>query len=348
MRLRRRRPGVRGSRGVLSASDRNFENLADPREWGKTYLRLLGQDLTVNQLNKVHISFENRMTPAEQQVIVAHLRELGLDETDQPDDVFAQRRHRLLEVSGYSPVDWMTASESPQKENLQEWSRRWKRDISLSGSDDGEDLRRAFSTSGVTIFSRESTDNNLLVCFTGAVNRMGLPTPNFLRCVPRSIGHIVFLRATKPPNYDDGVGLLGPTFLTAMDSLEEWLQSRDYPAVNTIGSSAGALPAVLAGVRLGARSVVAVGPSHPNRFSIKAPILGKWSFEKSLRLLASGSVPRVSVHYGDLAPQDVEPATRLAELFGEKPSAIPNSRHIFFHRLYELGTLGSFLEEHLL
>lgn len=306
----------------------------------RAYLRFLTSAQTLNQINKLHIRFDNRMTPREQQLIVAHqVKQIERGS-------FGKLQSGRLsgapgEISGDAAAPALDVPST--MELLHQWSLQWQADMAGDPDPGARSFFRSISTRGVSVYSSSRPSNSVLLCFTGRANRMGLPTPNLLRSIPASEGDVVLVRAASPPDYDRGIFGLGDRFLTALEALRTLVDGLGYSKINVLGSSAGALPAVLAAHYLGAENAIAMGPSEPGRVSLRSGFGPQWSYRKAVRKLSRRNPPNVAVFYGEQAPQDEAPARELAALVDGSVTAVPGAPHLFFDKFYQEGRLRDFI-----
>ena len=107
----------------------------------------------------------------------------------------------------------------------------------------------------------------LIVAFTGAAGRVGVPISYFLQMLRDDEFDAVVLRDPRQVHYTHGVRELGG-FLESMIQIKKFADANGFEQVLTFGNSLGGFPALRAGRLLGARRAFSIGgryPWHPGR-----------------------------------------------------------------------------------
>lgn len=230
------------------------------------YQRLGGRCRTRNQLNQVHIALENRMTPAE---LVALWRHYHGGQQSSPVRLAWARlvdktRDALL---GGHLLDRNGPDGAQNSLHLasQTWTAQLHQRLMLAGAHPVADFKRERLAQGAARYSngRPRAHKTLLLCFSGNAHRMMMPMAVFLQQLDPDAVDAVYLRTDKNQGYRLGIRGIADDLHTSIDRLPALCQAGDYARVATLGTSGGGLPAVLAALKLGAASVLAVGANHP-------------------------------------------------------------------------------------
>lgn len=229
----------------------------------RLYRRVSGRCHSVNQLNLLHITLENRMTPCELLRLHAETmaqRGWGHDWSFWPVKTLARkhRRHpRLLAFRGFR-------DERHHEHRL--WVNKLLPWFLKSGKPLPEPFERRCFLEGVSFYTAGGAraDKTLLVCFTGASGRPMLPLPVFLQHLDAQRTDLLLLRYPRGPGFRQGLRSLGDTLEASIDRLGVLMPTSDYRRVVALGTSGGGLPALLTATRLGFDAALCVGASHPD------------------------------------------------------------------------------------
>jgi hypothetical protein len=141
-----------------------------------------------------------------------------------------------------------------------------KLDASLTGIDlakfsDPQPFHRIPIASGATLYRGPGARRRLLIGFGGRGAWIGPPVPVFLQCIDATRWDVLILRDPQLCHFRNGVAGVGKTFAT----VTSWLapKAAKYNHVTCLGYSAGGLPAVWAGMALGADRVICVSAQRP-------------------------------------------------------------------------------------
>jgi hypothetical protein len=277
----------------------------------RLYKKRIGRCHTQNQVNRVHIAIENYMTPGE----VRYFRHaLDREPAESPSRVW---------------ITWLTAA-MPTK---------------IARSVEFE--RRALSKE-VTHYSADtpSADNKtLIIAFTGVAHRMMLPTPWLLDCLNPALYDVVLLRDFSRVAYAAGMRGLGGDFVTSLSNLQTHVDPRAYRTTIAFGTSAGAVPAILAAILLKLDKAIAISPQAFDRVTALLQRQGL-SGEPYASLLASRPQPFPKIFLVCAAEHadDVAAATSLQQRVPARVIRVRNcAGHVVLGWHHAQGTLPSFL-----
>jgi hypothetical protein len=311
------------------------------------YKRLARGCNSINQLNEIHVSFEKRITPLELTTLRSELTALARRGR------FTQKVNRLLKpaiknVWGNEAIPLVGPSAGPNTLNSSKaWIDKLHRKFTLAGKKPPEPFMRRRLLHGVWTFEsgRDLRQKTLLICFSGNAQRLMLPTPVFLQHIDAQTTDVVYLRTEKHCGYRKGILGVAGELDASIAALECLLRVREYRRVATIGTSGGALPAILAGLQLSVDAVLSIGPNNPNDVRWTEFTKGGGAPDLFRRFAdASKRVPNVHLVHGADSEKDaasVEAIASCIQVHGI--TSVPNARH---NALYPLVTRGQF--RHLL
>jgi len=167
---------------------------------------------TENQVNWVHIAFDNHLAPAELRGLAAALA------ADPPDSL--GRRWSAAAVASL-PVNRVRPVE----------------------------FRRIGIHDGLSVYTAgagRARDKTLVIGFSGRAQRMMVPTAALLDCFNPALYDVVILRDPARLMFVRGIPGLGGTFFEILSNLGRHVDLPAYRNVIPLGTSAGGLPAILA------------------------------------------------------------------------------------------------------
>lgn len=285
------------------------------------YRRLTRDCATINQLNRVHIALENRMTPLEWGALAA-------------------------------AIDPMAGA----NEAIREGQARWLQTMGAMFAKAGKPAPEAYASRRLArhikwFRAEPNTARTLVVCFTGQAQRMMSPLPVFLQHFQATTEDVVVINYPKGLGFRYGLQGVADGFENLLNALGKLLPLAAYERVVSIGVSGGALPAIAAAQRLDFDAAAAFGAGYSDdpRW-IEA--LGH-SLDGFLTPPAERTSPlAVTLVYGADAAVDKDAAARLAQLIpiNQAEVFIPG-KPIGHNALYPLlmtRQLRPFLEDALL
>lgn len=180
---------------------------------------------SINQFNRLHIALENRLTPLE-------VRDLS---------ILIARRY-----SSTPSAFWI--------EKL--WNSR-----RLAGKTVPEGYVRQRLKPNLYLYSgygarREKT---LVVGFAGASRKLFLPISDFLQNMDSSTADVLLVSPHSESYYKNGILGLGSSLGEVLSVLKNVIEPLGYRRVVSLGTSSGALPALLAAIHLGFERGICVG-----------------------------------------------------------------------------------------
>lgn len=325
----------RGSLGKIAARLQSADTGKEPHSRGakpeglsgesevpyvvRFFRRTLSYCGTVAQFNRALITLEHRLTPTE-------LKQLSE----------AHRRGRLI------PAD--AAEKFHTVFDL--WLTRFEAMMNAVGKSQPEPFNTKRIAPTVTLFQGpgRAAEKTLIVCFA-AVGVRHLMMPNAVLMQHTNANHYDLLMIAEPLNqgYEAGVPGLGNN----VQAVVNWVANReliaDYGALRTVGSSAGAYAALVAGHTLGAELTLCVGGRfHSERHPGK--IIGRiLTARKAAR---NGKPTRALFCYGKDKTRDRHYAQVMRWISGGNLMAIEFSNgsvgHLILERLLERDELAPF------
>lgn len=293
---------------------------------------------SVNQLNRVHIALENVMTPM-----------LAWQLAPQ---ITASPATSLLAIRDPAPDSHMAATLGQQLYvSAEEWRERLIRHMMLAGKAVPEKYARRRLKRDVFLFSDPGAKGikRLLIVFAGGAMRPMMPLHAFLQHLDAAKTDVLFLRDPKRDGFRGGLFGVGGSLEEVVARLPELLEQRSFDALSTLGTSAGGVPALLAGLALGARSVLSVGGSRPDRWEF-----GGRPVAESLASLrhGTGRNSKIFLMLGAQSPEDQFAAEATASILGATILAVSDRdspvRHGALFPLAQQGRLALVLEALLL
>jgi len=216
-----------------------------------------------------------------------------------------------------------------------------------------EPFRRNQLSENVFLFHGEPGESTrfLLVCFTGNFQRLTIPLPLFLQCLPAARFDVVVLRDPAKRFFLQGVRGYVEDIRDLPQRLGQDISISDYAAIRCLGTSAGGAAALAGGVVLGADRAMAFGGGHPSRVADELAEFGLNGREfDTLFSVDAVSASCLRCYYGAGHPADHEMARQLCTAFhGVRAVPMPSVRtHSVFFELFEQDQLKGFLERILL
>jgi hypothetical protein len=110
---------------------------------------------------------------------------------------------------------------------------------------------------------RESSNKDLLIAFTGVSGRLMMPVCVFLQFIDSNAWDVALLKKPLSGSHFHGVETNVDDFPGVVQFVETALQPRQYKRVMTLGASAGGFPALWAAALLGAVRGISAGGGPP-------------------------------------------------------------------------------------
>jgi hypothetical protein len=300
------------------------------------YARLTRCCRSENQFNRVHIALENRMTPLEFAGLFTALtggRELTMT---------GWARHWPLRPMLRRLMAARPAAGTPELAGVSDYSRAWMARLhakfALAGRLPESFVRQRLRHSVSRFEGHGRRDcKTLLICFSGNAHRMMMPWPVFLQHIDARHADLVYLRTVKHCGYRSGIRGLADNLPESIDALERLVECRTYRKVSVLGTSGGGLPAILAGIRLGAGAVLAAGPNSPEDERWTELAEGRGGAELFRRFAGTQArLPDIHLVYGAFAKKDKESARTIAACLPVKSiTKVPETGHSVLYPLVE-------------
>jgi len=130
---------------------------------------------------------------------------------------------------------------------------------------------------GVTFYTADagSTDRKtMIIGFSGLQHRLMAPTSWLLDCLNPMLYDVVVLRDFSKLTFARGIPGLGAEFLEAMTNLRSRVDMHAYRNVISLGTSGGAIPALLAALLLELNRGISICPEDFRRFASRLKTMG--------------------------------------------------------------------------
>ena len=340
--------GVRLSKeGQVPHSQHGFQglrNLVGPGTSARSdslceaYDRLVCPLTSVNQVNRIHLLFEERMTPGERTRIQRHLRSrfslveaVGLRLRSKLPHNFRNDAQRLRPDPYWkSQTQW-------------EWSRKllhWKE---LEPGRNRAGINRTGNGRDWVLYRQESRQNKILVVgFAGASRRMMMSAADFIATLEIFSADFLLLMPNRHSHYKLGVRGFGASMEQTTRELDEKIRAWGYTDLRVIGTSAGSLPALYFGVAAGAQSISLVGVLDPESDVSGIPYPGIRE-----ALSPQDSTVRVRITCGSEAHGDLAVARKLAKEIGAGIVVVDGAFHAPLFHLLKKGEFEEWLSRNL-
>jgi hypothetical protein len=277
------------------------------------YSELISGCRTPNQINRVNIVLTTHLAPVE-------LGRFRAAFADSPPD-FAGRLW-LDSLSGMLPLE-----------------RKLPREFERIGTDPNLTL--------YTNDSEPAAGKTLIVGFAGMAHRLMLPPAVLLDRLSPDRYDVVVLRDVSDSFFSLGIPGLGDTFFDAISNLRRHADPRAYRNTISLGTSGGAIPALLAALALGLNRGIAVGVVAFEQFNDVLRERGV-PVEPFDALIASrpAPYPALRIVHGAEHAADTAAAAAFASLLPSELTAVPGcDTHGSLYWLLQRGRLKKFLEE---
>jgi len=252
----------------------------------EVYNRLSKSCETINDLNRLHIALERRMTPSQQLALIRHLEnQAGFKLQNAALGKFLTRRWsfglllkvrkmlsrilRRLEVSLRMRSNAKTSTVKVASDELAKGKTSWHNRLSTSymmsklHPDEvvPERWRRKSLGSGTTLYKRiDRPSQMLVVSFTGKALRMMAGLPDYLWILEELDCDLVLVNHSSKKNLlDEPYPRIVPV-RPLLARLAELVRGLNYQTVYSVGTSGGATSAILSALYFQPDTVLAIGP----------------------------------------------------------------------------------------
>lgn len=210
-----------------------------------------------------------------------------------------------------------------------------------------EAYRRVEIAADITMYSDPAVPpggKSLIFAFTGLAHRLMIPIAAFLQLLPAQRFDLVILVDHANLAFESGIPSYAATLPELVARLAADVGRADYQRVVTLGTSAGGLPALRAGILLGAERSIGFGPRfnwHVGRLLKGAGTIP--AFDLLCACGPRGSTRLIAV-YAEGQADDAEHAARLARILLVETRPIAGAdRHNVIDFLVKAGRFREFL-----
>lgn len=169
---------------------------------------------------------------------------------------------------------------------------------------------------GVSVFAAEGAreTKTALLCFSGNAQRMMMPLPVFLQHIDPASADVILLRTERRKGYRNGIPGVTGDLGTSVSALNTLLALKEYRRISIMGTSGGGLPALLAGLQLGADVVLSVGGNSPDDERWRNARSGDGATCVFQRFMRPGvPAPRIFLVHGSKSKRDTAAVSAIAD-----------------------------------
>lgn len=298
------------------------------------YNARIAEATSINEVNQIHIALANSLTPTE--IVFLH------------GNLFAGAKHKPPKLRAG------TRFTLPQ---LQEAGRFWidqhRAMLTEIGKPRIELFRRYELHDAVVLFSadRKTPRRNLVVSLTGANQRLMMPISGYLQNFDGKTTDILYVRDSSRQGFRRGIPNLTDDMAEIGPALTGLLDFAPYQRKVSVGVSAGGIPGLVMGLRLGLDATLVCGGSSPERGQFDEA--GQPGLGDRLRAWRAASPEtRVVVGYGAQDEKDESAAAEIEQcVAGAEVERIAldgvEVKHNFLYKLSVAGLLPAFMADKL-
>jgi hypothetical protein len=195
----------------------------------------------------------------------------------------------------------------------------------------------------VSFYSANRDASTLIIAFRGNAFRLMMPISHFLQIMEDDRYDVLVLTDAQRRHFDAGIAGYANSLLETLIRVKVFAETRSYRRIITYGTSMGGLPALRAGLWLGADRAVSIGGAfckHPLRLMQASNEIR--AFDLICACRRRRDVPVVTA-FAARNERDVEQQAALnAVLPGCVAVKIDTAAHNVLHHLDQLGQLRSF------
>lgn len=195
----------------------------------------------------------------------------------------------------------------------------------------------------VRLYSADRGAGTLIVGFCGNAFRLMKPISHFLQMMPDDFYDILLLTDVRQRHYDAGILGYSQSLLETLVRVKALSDTRGYRRLITYGTSMGGLPALRAGLWLGADRAISIGGAfctHPPRLMQASGDIR--AFDLICDCRPRGHVPVVTA-FAARNPKDVDQQAALRAVLPDCIEVkIDSEKHNVIHHLDSRGELSSF------
>jgi hypothetical protein len=307
---------------------------------------------SLNQLNAVHLALEFRMTPLDVMAIWSGLMQEARPTWPKRAWRRLLRHCARLPLLGKAALVSRLQAERRLRAHANGWISKQRQMLEFVGDVPPSPFVRRRLRCAVSLYADGASPRGktLLICFSGNAYRLMMPTPLFLQHIDPRLVDVAYLRTDRHHGYRNGIRGVGESLESAIDGLVHLLDLRAYGRVAAVGTSGGGLPAILAGLRLGADAVLAAGPNSPEdrRWATLSNREGAASL---FRRFASHRrrAPAIHLVHGADNRRDEESAKLIASCVSvQSITAVPGADHGCLYELVQRRQFGPLLKSTVL
>lgn len=307
-----------------------------PHAWGddvdvrRVFDRVSPQCAGVNDMNRLLISLDNRMTPREAHQLARHISQ-----------------GRLLRA--FNSLRRRSSAEVYTR--TQEWASQTLASFNLTKHVPASSIstQRRWTRGGATLYqSNAAPSDALMIGFAGNLRRLMLPTPLLLQQVSPFGVDVLKLECPRGTAFRDGVDAYSDDLPSTVEWLRALITEHGASRVVVLGTSSGAFPAILAGLSLGASSVLAVGTRTDEPGSFVTPPEHRPLADVIASCQPPGPPPTVHLLFGSESPLDSEFAAQVgSHLESARLLPVVGAGHACLFRLINSGTMQATLRSTL-
>lgn len=268
------------------------------------YRRLLRGVRSINRLNRLQINVENKLTP-----LLA--RQLSSMSPPTPGA-------RLLALQGPARATQLGETIGEKLyQGAETWRLLLEEYMVMARKAEPEPFIRKRLLRDVFLFTDPAAKGpkRLLIFFADQAQRPLMPLHTFLQHLDAQATDMLFLRDPSRKAFRLGLFDVGSSLDDIVAHLPRLVDLSSYREVHTMGTSAGGLPAIVAGLALGTRSATSVGGIHP--------VNENWTFDGRLmpealprRRQTTGADTQVYLMWGAQSRIDPVAAYATSDLVG--------------------------------
>jgi len=213
--------------------------------------------------------------------------------------------------------------------------------------------RKSLSTN-VNFYSSSSElvqTKKLLFCFCGIANRLMLPIPVFLQCLPEQEFDVLIFSDPSKKSFLNGVPEFSISVEELLSKTNQYIDFQKYRALISIGTSGGGSAALYYGIFGNMDKAISVCGKHRSmlvRNVSNSELLDfdGYEFDRMIKNCIAASKTKTALVYGEKFPRDIAGARSLKKnLPFSQLIAIKNlADHNAFKFLLENGKLKEFIQ----
>ncbi len=232
---------------------------------------------TINQVNRLHITLDNTMTPVELYKLYGNIK--------QPSPLI-----RLKALLTKDPsIKLQRAGINALKKSVYLVEKSGKSTPELFDRDDIDDNIKMYSSEALP-----SDEKTLIIAFGGGQNRLMMPIPCFLQHLSADKFDLLLLTDPNRQGFTRGIPGVANNIDSLIKKIDELIDRDCYKSVISFGTSAGGLPAILTTLQLRLDKGISIGGSGPMCPRWKA--VDPFSPDKELLVLHNGTPNLLYIH----------------------------------------------------